>query len=581
MRDRIETGIQTQHPQVFSFPMELGIIEIPCYAYYRLSDEEKKNRDESSSISNQRLVVCDYAARMKLVIIKEFVDDGYTGGNFERPDFQNMIRHLHDNPWVRVVVTKDLSRLGRDMQESSYFAETYFPEQGVRYLAPGDDFDNAKINVMAPFNFAFNDVYLRQGSKKVRDILETKRKKGEYCACPPYGYKKETRHDNVQRLIPDEMTAPIVQKIFAWAAEGESSRSIAERLNAEGIIPPLKYRALYRDEFTAKGAARASDDWNWTTVKRILQNEVYLGHTILGKTKKINLKSKKKVKIPKEEWVIHENTHEALVSQREFEDAKKNMASKTKSHYEHPQVRKSIFGKIAYCSMCGSAMCSGGSVYKGEREKYWYLVCNRIREKDDKHCDGVRIRYYDLLELVRNDLNNMISLSDEEIEQMVSQAVDLDRQRHGGMTPQERLEKLRKQLRTAEAGIAKAYSDYVEGRLSNETLSSMISSQESLVQGLRNQIKELEARTEDIKETREKYDQFFQLARQYSHFDELDRETLLTFVERIEIGPKILPEGLKIASKYTPFRQKITIYYRFIGAVTAEDVRDVPRAANY
>lgn len=556
MRDRLGTNSLNQEP-------------LPAYSYLRLSDEERKRGDESSSISNQRKVIKEYAAIHNIVIVGEYSDDGFSGGNFDRPGFQRMIKALEENRWVRLVITKDLSRLGRDMQESSYYAETYFPEHGVQYLAPGDNFDNYQLNVMAPFNFAFNDVYLRQGSQKVREVLKTKRNLGEYCACPPYGYAK-MEHQREGRLVPDEVTAPIVKRIFDLAAQGESSRSIAQRLNSDKVIPPLKYRVLYRDDFTPKGASYASDQWNGTTVKRILKNQVYLGHTILGKFKKPSLKSKKKIALPEEEWTVHRDTHEPLVTPEVFERAQINMANKTRSHYDHPQVRKSIFGKIAFCAKCGHAMCSAGTVYKGEREKYWYLACNRIREKDDKHCEGVRIRYADLVELVRNDLNRMLAMTDEEVEHLVNDAITAIHQRERGSSLREQISRLEKQLRTAEAGVAKAYADYAEGKLSGETLEKLVSGQESTAQGLRKQIKELEVKQDEEMDVRERYDAFYQMARRYTHVETLDRDTLLTFVERIEIGPKKLPEGCTISGPRTPFRQEVKIFYRFIGAVNTE-----------
>ena len=209
-------------------------------AYYRLSDEEKRYGNESESITNQRAIVRDYCEKRGIILVKEFADDGYSGGNFERPGFQAMLEHLATGK-ANMVVTKDLSRLGRDMTESSYYAERYFPEHDIHYLAPGNDFDSMGDNPMAPFQFAMNDVYLRDTSRKVKQTLDLKRKNGKYPACPPYGYKKA--ENTTDQLAPDENTAPVVKKIFAWAASGLSTRSISSRLNEEGVIPPLKYRA--------------------------------------------------------------------------------------------------------------------------------------------------------------------------------------------------------------------------------------------------------------------------------------------------------------------------------------------------
>ena len=247
-----------------------------------------------------------------------------------------MMRQLETGN-ANTVITKDLSRLGRDMRESSYYAEQFFPENGIRYIAIADNFDTEHDNIMAPFQFAMNEVYLRDGSRKVKDVLRNKRENGLYCACPPYGYRKDSRNKNL--LVPDEMTAPIVKKIFERAANGDSSRKIALELNEDGIIPPLKYRVLYRDEFTDEGASHVADVWNYTTVKRILRNTVYLGHTVLGRSRKVSVKSKKKVSIPKEDWAITKNTHEALITQKTYDLAQENLGRGTRNYQKYDHVR--------------------------------------------------------------------------------------------------------------------------------------------------------------------------------------------------------------------------------------------------
>ncbi len=248
--------------------------------------------------------------------------------------------------------------------------------------------------------------------------MQAKKKAGEYAACPPFGYKRDPRDKS--KLIPDEMTAPTVKSIFTMAAQGLSTRTICDYLNQQKVIPPLKYRVLYGGDFSEKGAARASDEWNYVTVKRILRNEVYLGHTILGRTKKVSLKSKKKVNLDKQEWIITRNTHGPLVLQEEFDLAQQHIKTATKKWQQYDNVRRSIFGGIAFCAHCGTAMCSAGSVYNGEREKYWYLQCNNLPKRSAKHCEHpARIKYSDLVEIVTQELNKFIDLSDEEINSII------------------------------------------------------------------------------------------------------------------------------------------------------------------
>ena len=396
-------------------------IQLFAYAYYRLSREEAQ-KSESTSISNQKKIVEAYCKQHGITILKFFVDDGWSGGNFERPGFQEMMRELESGK-ANVVITKDLSRLGRDMRESSYYAEQFFPENQIRYIAIADNFDSETENVMAPFQFAMNEVYLRDGSRKIKDVLKMKRQRGEYCACAPYGYMKHPQSKDV--LVPNEETAPIVRRIFERAAAGDSCVKIAMTLSAEGIMPPLKYRAMCRDNFTPEGAARASDIWNHTTVKRILKNRVYLGDTVLGKTKKVSVKSKKKVPIPQQEWTVTEATHEPLVDPATFEKAQINMGKASRDYRQYDHVRKSIFGGIAVCSKCGHSLCSSGTVHKGEREKYWFLSCNHTRKDLANPCTGVNIRYTDICEIVRQDLNSLIALSDEEIRALVQSVIEV------------------------------------------------------------------------------------------------------------------------------------------------------------
>ena len=275
-------------------------ISIVVAAYVRLSVDEA-GKSVSGSIENQISLIKEYCAKRELIVAAVFQDDGWSGGNFERPGFKKLLEFLRKKS-ANTVITVDLSRLGRNMREASYYAEEYFPEHGIHFFTISDGFDTARENVFAPFQFAMNEVYLRDGSRKVKDVLRSKRENGQYCACPPYGYRKDTKDKH--RLAPDEMTAPVVLRIFEQAARGDSSRKIALDLNEDGVIPPLKYRVLYRDEFSEDGAARASDLWNYTTVKRILKNPVYLGHTLLGKSKKVSVKSKKKIPVPKEDWAV-------------------------------------------------------------------------------------------------------------------------------------------------------------------------------------------------------------------------------------------------------------------------------------
>lgn len=532
-----------------------------AYTYIRLSSEDA-NEGESASISNQRNIIQSYCEREGITILHEYVDDGWSGSNFERPGFQQMIRDL-DRGMANMVITKDLSRLGRDMAESSYYAETYFPEHGIEYVTVTDPFDpNGTLN---PVIFALNEIYLRDGSKKVKTVLKDKRERGEYCACPPYGYCKDP--DDRTRLIPDEQTAPVVQRIFERAAAGDSSRTIAMDLTKDGILPPLKYRVLYRDNFSAEGAARSADSWNYTTVKRILKNEVYLGHTLLGKSCKPSIKSKMKRKVPREDWAVTANTHEALIDETTFLAAQKNMGRGRRLHEANTPVRKSIFGGIAYCALCGHALCSSGTVYKGEREKYWYLSCTHQRGDLEEPCSGVRIRYADLCEVVRQELNELLAMTDDEIDRLVESVVKEERAESSMKARKLRLEKIDARLTQIDAIIRKLYQDNAAGSLSDDRLRTMVMDLELESRRLKQERSELDIPDPGLERERA-YRQFFDLAKEFTYVEELDWETVHTFIDRIEVGPKILPEGVKAVTHGTQsFTQEIHIYYKFVGTM--------------
>ena len=542
-----------------------------AFAYLRLSNEEAQG-GESSSITNQRMIVQNYCKQNNITLIREFVDDGYSGGNFNRPGFKEMLKQLEQGK-ANLVITKDLSRLGRDMREASYYAEQFFPEHGIQYIAIADNFDTEHDNIMAPFLFAMNEVYLRDGSRKVKDVLRSKRESGQYCACPPYGYRKD--QENRHRLAPDEATAPGVERIFRRAAAGDSSRKIALDLNADGVIPPLKYRVLYRDEFSEEGAARASDVWNYTTVKRILKNPVYLGHTLLGRSKKVSVKSKKKVVVPRDSWAVTENTHPPLVDKALFQRAQENLGRGSRDYRAYDQVRKSIFGGVAVCAKCGHALCSCGTVYKGEREKYWYLSCTHQRQDIAAPCEGVRIRYADLVELVRQDLNSLLALSDGEVEALVQEAARRMGSEENLKTQHLKKERAEARLTTIDKIVTKLYTDNAMGKLDNDRLSRMVADLEKESAGLKAMLEELNVPS-PAQQMSDRYTQFFELARSYTHLDELDRDTLVTFVDRIEIGPKIYENGShKIPSRANqPYRQSVHIFYKFIGELAESKEKD-------
>ena len=541
-----------------------------AYIYLRLSNEDGKV-GESGSITNQRKILSDYCERNSIIIAREFVDDNWSGGNFNRPGFQAMIQAVktHKDPNVNMVITKDLSRLGRDMADSSYYAEQFFPENGIRYVAIHDNFDSDKDNLLSPFQFAMNDMYLRDSAKKVREALHMMMDHGEYCFRAPYGYKKDPLDNH--KLIPCEKTAPVVQRIFRMAADGYSSMAIANSLTADGVFPPLKYRVHELEGFNSKNSLTMSDEWNNTTVQRILKNQVYLGDTVLGKSKKVSAKSQVKRKVPEEDWYVTQDTHEPLVTQELFDQASAQLGKRRSDFEQHDRVRRSIFGSVVYCGVCGSSMCSSGTVYKGEREKYWYLTCQRIPKRAKNRCEnGARIKYSLLYDLVLKELNSLLTLSDSDKQQLVDQAVRNMEEKTKASDKKKRLSAIKQRIEALEQMTQSVYEDMYAGRLKEKNAHKMLEKFQSEQETLEEEMSLLQAETQpqDIKAS---YAKFFSILNQYQPLTELTHEIVTAFIDRIEIDPRVYQSDGRVAARSkVPYTQDIRIYYRFIGEIKNE-----------
>ena len=292
--------------------------------YIRLSkeDEEKEKYSESESIQNQRALLMQYIKENKLNFIAEYVDDGISGTSFDRPGFNKMIEDIEKGK-INMVITKDLSRLGRNYVQSGYYTETYFPEHNVRYIAILDNIDTAidsANNDIAPFKSILNEMYAKDTSKKINSVLQSKRKQGEYLGTAPYGYKKDP--ENKYHLIIDEEAAKVVKLIFERYLEGYGTMQIADYLSEQKIPIPSDYNKKKRGTKSINYGL-----WAQSTVRFILSNEIYTGTVIQGKRKKLSFKSKKFIDVPEEDWVRVPNMHEAIVSVEDYERAKRIIES--------------------------------------------------------------------------------------------------------------------------------------------------------------------------------------------------------------------------------------------------------------
>lgn len=282
--------------------------------YLRLSKDD--GAGESSSISTQRNILLSYAKDNNFRIYDEYVDDGWSGTNFERPEFKRMIKDI-ESGHINLVLTKDLSRLGRDYITAGQYTEIYFPSKGVRYIAINDGYDSdSQYTDIVPFKNVLNEMYARDTSRKIRSAFISKMEQGSYIGnFAPYGYKKDESNKN--HLVIDEEAAPIVSKIFKMAANGVRLVEIASYLNDNDILSPIMYRCRNNNHLNPDRHSQRKQ-WTASTVSKLLYNRVYLGEIAQRKTTKISFKSDMIIRNPKDDWIVVPNMHDPIIDQETF-----------------------------------------------------------------------------------------------------------------------------------------------------------------------------------------------------------------------------------------------------------------------
>ncbi len=339
-------------------------------------------KNESESIVNQRELIKAYIREQAdIELYDSYVDDGFSGSNFDRPEFKRMMCDIEAGR-VNCVIVKDLSRFGRDYIESGRYIQKTFPALGVRFIALTDCYDSFSADtgagsIVLPVKNFINDSYCRDISAKVKSGLEVKRRNGE-CISPfaVYGYKKDEKNKN--HLVADEYAAGIVRQIFKWKIAGMAVSAIAEKLNGLGILSPKEYKKSLGLKFNGgfRGAGKCL--WGSASVKRILTNEIYLGHLWQGKTQKVNYKVKKIVERPREEWICVENTHEALVTEDDFRIVQNLLKADSR---QGPGMEKyGLFAGLLFCGDCREQMVRRVVRYKGTGKVYY--ICSTKNRGD-------------------------------------------------------------------------------------------------------------------------------------------------------------------------------------------------------
>ena len=373
--------------------------------YLRLSRDDG-DKEESGSITGQRELLRDYISQHPE--LREYairIDDGFSGSTFERPGFQKMIEDVKAGR-TDCIVVKDLSRFGRNYLDAGEYIEKIFPFLGVRFIAVNDNYDSlgekkSSDDLIIPFKNLINEAYCRDISMKIRSQLEIKRKNGQFLGSfAAFGYLKDEQDKN--KLVVDQYAADIVRDIFKWKLEGISPQDIADALNKLGVLSPMEYKRSLGMKYTTSFKTSAKAAWSAGTVIRILKNPIYTGVLIQGKETTPSYKVHKRIAKDKSEWTVIEDSHEAIISEIDFDSVQKVLKCDTRRSPDDKAV--GLFSGMLFCGDCGASMVRK-TVPAGEK-KYVYYVCSA--HKQDKSCSPHRMRDTALEEIVLDSLRQHI-----------------------------------------------------------------------------------------------------------------------------------------------------------------------------
>ena len=499
------------------------------YGYVRLSHEDG-DKEESNSVTGQKDLIRDYLSRHpELRECGMKVDDGYTGSNFDRPAFQEMMAEVKAGK-VNCIVVKDLSRFGRDHLGVGEYIERIFPFMGVRFIAINDNYDSLHSNVesdelIIPFKNLINEAYCRDTSIKIRSQLEIKRQRGDFIGSfAVFGYRKDP--ENRHRLLVDDYAADVVRDIFKWKLEGVSAGDIADRLTAEGIPTPMDYKRSLRMRYSTSFRVKEESVWDAGMVLRILKNPVYTGVLEQGRVTTPSYRVKRLVNKPREEWAVVENCHEAIIDRYDFESVQKVLALDTRTSVSGKAVE--LFSGMVYCGECGSAMVRK-TVPSGKR-KYVYYVC--AAHKEHKTCSAHSLRDTALdeivLEALKKHIRDVIDLAD-----LLELTDTAQLQQAGVRKLQARLDRKREEIDRNQALLGTLYESLADGLIDRDeyqdlkkTYSRRRSEAEAQAEAIQEEMsRELE------QEDRGWMEQF----RKHRNITELERSIIVTLVERILI----------------------------------------------
>ncbi len=481
--------------------------------YLRLSREDEDCEVESQSITNQRDFLVRYVEQRGWAVIDIYIDDGYTGTNFDRPAFQRLLKDIECKK-IDTVITKDLSRLGRDQINTMYYYQIYFPQKQVRYIAVNEGVDTGAKNnndMALPFMAAANDFYAADISRKVRTALDTRKSNGYFIGSQaPLGYQKDPRQKG--RLIPDPETAAIVQSVFQIYLSCGSVIGTAKSLTERGVPTPSECKR------TAPTQVRFPGVWSDAIVRRILTNPTYIGNLTQNRSRKIGYKVDKKRNLPQEEWTTVPDTHEAIVSPELFAQVQEMLAVRS---YRPQAGDGHLLTGLAFCADCGAPM-----TYLRESDTRTYMVCQGYRKGGRLGlCTGHYMREDLVIETIRQQLQMLAQQLDAEA---LGKSVTWN---DGQQQTRRQLDCVLRKLEANKKVSQSLYQDKVVGTITKQEFQEFFQAARMERERLEQTIRELTAYLdqEDAQE------QLWQQLKAMIHFETIDRKVLTALIEKVLI----------------------------------------------
>jgi len=514
--------------------------------YCRLSKDDPSQDIESSSISTQKMMLTNYVNKQHWNIYDIYVDDGWSGTNYNRPDFQRMLEDIDDGK-INMVVVKDLSRLGRNYILTGQYTDIIFPNKNVRFIAVDDCIDTLNNNNdIAPFKNILNEMYAKDISKKIRSAVRIKKQQGNFLSnYSPYGYVKSL--DNRNLLIPDESSATIVRRIFEMSLNGIGSTTIAKKLNEENQYTPIEYRNLILGKQLG-----AKKQWTATSVLNILRNRIYAGDMVQGIYECSCFKRTPSKRKPKEEWIITPNTHEPLIPRDVWERVQKIIET---HHKVTATDTHKLFNGLLKCGDCGYALS-----YSSCRGKEEYS-CANYKRHGNKACTPHNIYKEELEKIILDEIKKCAFLAVSKRKTFLRRLNTQQKQTNDNILNKlnSNLEKLNQRLEELNRIIKQLYEDKVNEVITNKRFELLLkdfekehSITELKITKANDSISELNSRIYNVS-------QWLDIIEKYADITELTRDTLDKLIEKIVVHQITKTDNKKAVT--------VSVYHRLVGVI--------------